>query len=365
MNTKEVINYNNEESWQKHFADSFSDLKSLADYLNIKINDELKIVKKKYPVQVTKYYANLIDKNKIFQDPIFKQCFPSSQELESSLNLNLDGLNENDLMPVPRLIRKYSDRAVILSSNECAMHCRFCFRKRQWKHDRQRSNISMHEINVITDYLKENKEISEVLLSGGDPLIMNDSKIFKIIDEISDCKNISVIRVCTRMLVTLPQRITDSFAKELSKRNKVWVVSHFNHEKELTNESVGACSKLIKNGINVLNQSVLLKGINDSEEKLEKLLKKLVANKIIPLYLFHIDPIKSVEHFATGIDCGLELIEKLRPKVSSLAMPTFAIDLPEGGGKVNLQPNFLENGKYIGINNKKIKYPFYNKINKK
>ena len=358
MSDKELINYSQKESWQNHFADSFSNLESLAEYLNLKLDNDAKKVAKRFPIRITKYYADLIDKNNITSDPIFKQCFPSPKELETSLNLKLDGLDENDLMPIPRMVRKYSDRVVILSSNECAMHCRFCFRKRQWLTDYKCSNISMEEVENITDYLKENPEISEVLLSGGDPLIMSDEKILKIIDKISECENISVIRICTRMPATLPYRITSSLAEELGKREKVWVITHFNHEKELTQLATSACNKLIKNGINVLNQTVLLKEINDSEYDLENLLKKLVANKIIPLYLFHIDPIQSVEHFATGIDCGLKLIEKLRPKVSSLAMPTFAIDLPEGGGKVNLQPCFLKNDKYIGINNKQINYPF-------
>ncbi len=358
MTTRDVINYKKEESWQTIFANSFSDLQSLANYLEIQIDEDLLQVATEYPIIVPKYYADLIDKNNIPNDPIFRQCFPSRLELLTLKNLSFDGLNEEDLMPIPKLIQKYSDRVVILSSNQCAMHCRFCFRKRQWKQGNKCENISLNEVDNIVKYLQQHEEISEVLLSGGDPLVLNDEKLLKIVDKISQCPNISVIRICTRMLVTLPQRMTDNLIDELSKREKIWVITHFNHVNELTTTSLERCQKLIKNGINVLNQTVLLKDINDDASELEQLFKKLVAHKIIPLYLFHVDPIKSVEHFATGIECGLSLIKELRTKVSSLAMPTFAIDLPEGGGKVNMQPNFYDKNGYLGINNKKINYPF-------
>ncbi|UDQ99041.1 KamA family radical SAM protein [Lentisphaerota bacterium WC36G] len=359
MNKTQLIdNCINKKGWQKIFADSFSDLQSLAEYLNVEIDGKISKVAKEYPVLVTKYYADLINKEDVFNDPIFKQCFPSAAELTPKKELSLDGLNETELMPTKRVIRKYNDRVVILTSNECAMHCRFCFRKRQWNSNKKCQNISLEEVDNIVKYLQQAPEISEVLLTGGDPLIMSDEKILKIIDKISECQNISVIRICTRMLVTLPHRMTENFAKELAKRSKVWIITHFNHCNELTPLSLKACHMLIQNGINVLNQSVLLKEVNDSTSELEKLFKELIANKIIPLYLFHIDPIKSVEHFATGVEKGLELMSELRSKTSSLATPTFAIDLPEGGGKVNLQPNFFYNGKFLGINNKKINYPF-------
>ena len=238
------------------------------------------------------------------------------------------------------------------------MHCRFCFRKRLWQKNSEKIGvISDKELADAVAYLNKNPQINEILLSGGDILILKDEIIEKIIDQIKTVSSIDTIRLASRLPVTLPARITDKFVKMLQKKENIWLVTHFNHNNELTEKARCACSKLIKAGIPVLNQSVLLKGINDNPDIIANLCKKLVAAKIKPLYLFHVDPIKSVTHFATGVDAGIKLMRQIR-ELSSLAMPIFAIDLPNGGGKVPLWPDYRQNNNYIALNGHKTEYPF-------
>ncbi len=261
-------------------------------------------------------------------------------------------------MIAPRMIRRFYDRVVVLVTAKCAGHCRFCFRKRLWKSDAELNDISNRELEDMVAALKAHPEIEEVLLSGGDPMMLADERLIEIIRVFSDLEQIKVIRLGTRIPVMFPDRITGQLAEKLAEFEKLWVLTHFNHPNEVTLESSNVCRKLISRGIWVLNQTVLLKGVNDSPEILEQLFRKLLAIKVKPHYLFHVDPVRGVRHFATGIEPGLEVLRYLRGRLSSLGTPTFAIDLPEGGGKVALQPDYEENGCFWDIHNKKlIKYP--------
>ncbi len=321
----------------------FYSLKDIEENLCVKIPKDLYAVEKEYPVLVSEYYLNLINKNNIPDDPIWKQCIPDISELSDSTS-DEDPQCEKKYISVPKLIHRYKDRALLLVTTRCTTQCRFCFRKRYWKQGTARQDISDNELKNAINYLKTHPEIKEVLLSGGDPLILSNSKLDYILNAVCSTGTIEVVRIASRVPVTNPARINDGFVKMLSKYDGVWVVTHFNHPNEVTHESMDACKKIISAGIPVLNQTVLLKGINDNPEVLEKLFRSLIKNKIKPHYLFHVDPVKGVKHFATGIEKGLEILRYFRKNLSSVATPHFSIDLPEGGGKVSLQASYSKDG---------------------
>ena len=307
-------------------------------------------VEKKYPLLVSDYYLKLIDtaEKNIENDPIWRQCMPSGDELKDE-NSSYDPLAEEAQMPVPRLIHRYPDRAVLLTTGRCATRCRFCFRKRTWTEGRELSDISQTELAKVCAYLRSNPEISEVLISGGDPFMLSGEDLRYILDELSSIESISILRLGSRVPVTLPAMITPETIKMLASYPGLWLITHFNHPRELTAESIEICREFIQSGIPVLNQTVLLKGVNDDAGILEKLFRQLIAIRVKPHYLYHVDPVRGVRHFATGIDKGLEILKEFRSKLSSLAVPTFAIDLPEGGGKVALQPQYCQDNKYPSV----------------
>ena len=306
-----------------------------------------------YPVLANDYYLGLIDPNDP-DDPIRRQVFPDIQEL-SDVNSSYDPLAENAQMPVPRLIRRFADRAVLLSTSRCAMHCRFCFRKRYWTKDQQElEDITDSELEEIINFLKQTPEIKEILISGGDPLMLGCSRLQEIILKIKEIPSVLTIRVGTRIPVVMPSLVTDELAEFFGSVEGLWVLTHFNCVNELTLQSVEACKKFIRNGVPVLNQTVLLKGVNDTAQDMEKLFRALISYRIKPHYMFHVDPVRGVRHFSTGIEKGLEILRYFRKNLSSLAIPTFAIDLPEGGGKVHLQADYFQDGGYPDLDNTKI-----------
>ncbi len=291
---------------------------------------------------------------------IWKQCIPSADELKEFPGFESeDGLGEDSCSPLPLLIHKYPDRALLLVTNRCPVYCRFCFRKRRWKNGEADRDITDDELNAICAYLKEHKEIREVLLSGGDPLMLSDSRLIFIISNLIK-SGIETIRICSRIPSTMPDRISDKLMKTISAFGaSIWFLTHFNHPDEFDCDSREACRKIIKNGIPILNQTVLLKGVNDDAELLAKLFRELVRTGVKPHYLFHADPVCGTGHFATGVAKGLELVKYFRENLSSLAVPVFALDLPEGGGKVPLQAEYYDssNNSFKAIDGRTISHP--------
>ena len=321
--------------------------------IGIDMPEELKAVETAYPVYLNSYYLSLIDCSDWRHDPVALQAFPHIDELADRCS-SFDPLAEEEQMPVNKLIHRFRDRVVVLTTGVCAMRCRFCFRKREWAAGNFLPELSDQELADIIDYLRTHSEIREVLLSGGDPLMLPFERLLKIVREIKALPNIDIVRIGTRIPVVYPQRITFELAQALADIPGLWIATHFNHPKELTPEALQACKLFISNGIPVVNQTVLLKNVNDSADILEELFRKLVANRIKPHYLFHVDPVRGVRHFATGIGCGLDILRTFRSRLSSLAVPTFAIDLPQGGGKVALQPDYCQDGKYPDIHDQKL-----------
>lgn len=336
-----------------------SNSKHILNNLSKKYLDEFNEVTLKYPFKNSNYYNSLINKDNLPNDPIFRQVYPDIKELnENTVYTDHDPLNEDMQMPVPNLIHRYKDRAVLLTTNACAVHCRFCLRKRKWNSNLTQTKLSNNELKEVCQYLKDTPAIQEILISGGDPLMLTNYELKNIINSLIEVKSIKILRLGSRIPVVLPERIDEELVEILSSVNGLWFATHFNHPNELTEKSLDACIRLIKSGVPILNQTVLLKGINDQVGILEELFTKLATNRIKPHYLFHIDPVQGNEHFATGINKGLELIDELRNRISSILTPVFAIDLPKGGGKVHLHPDYnLGKDCYQGINGDLFHYP--------
>lgn len=291
-------------------------------------------------------------------DPIFRQCAPDVRELNNSEEIKEDGLNEESQMPVPRLIHRYPDRVVLLVTNRCAVHCRFCFRKRLWKDDVLSEDIDDIALETVMEYLLKHPEVKEVLVSGGDPFMLKTERLSYILNSLLRLDTIEVIRIGTRIPVVLPMRVDTELLEMLTSISGLWIATHFNHPNEITTESVNACQQIIKAGIPIVNQTVLLAGVNDNSTVLETLFRQLIKIKVKPYYLFHVDPVKGVEHFATGLECGMRILGEFRCRLSSLAIPTFAIDLPGGGGKVPLQIDYRDGEAYTALAGQKMTYPF-------
>ncbi|MBQ4328902.1 MAG: KamA family radical SAM protein [Lentisphaeria bacterium] len=322
-------------------------------FVGVEKAENLEHIEAVYPFLSNEYYLSLIDWSNFSKDPIALQSFPLQTELEDE-NSSFDPLAEEEQMPVPRLIHRYHDRVVILANSHCAMRCRFCFRKREWANGASLMPLTDAELDEIIAYLQKHTEVREILLSGGDPLMIAETRLLEILRRLKEVPSIDIIRVASRIPVVWPDRITPSLASALGDISGVWFATHFNHPREITQESSAACQRLVKAGVPVINQTVLLKGVNDRAEILEELFRKLTALRVKPYYLFHVDPVRGVRHFATGIECGLEILRTFRSTLSSLAVPAFAIDLPEGGGKVALQPDYRIDGKYPDIHGKKL-----------
>jgi len=299
--------------------------------------DSLKAAEK-FPLAITPYYLSLIKKPDS-SDPIFLMSVPQGQELQNPPFLEDDPLDEDQHMPIPGLVHRYPDRALFLVTSACAMYCRHCTRKRVTRS--RESCISTARLKRTVEYLQKHPEIRDVIISGGDPFTMADSVIESVVAAIRSVPSVEVIRIGTRTPVTLPFRITDELTNRLRKYHPVWINTHFNHPNEITPESVEACGRLADAGFPVGNQSVLLKGVNDDAKIMEELLRGLIRMRVRPYYLFQCDLVAGIEHFRTPLACGIEIMERLRGRLSGIAIPSFVVDVPHGGGKVPVLPNYV------------------------
>jgi lysine 2,3-aminomutase len=292
-----------------------------------------------FPMAITPYYLSLVDAKNLENDPIFKQAFPDVRELQVREYDMEDPLGEEKDSPVPGITHRYPDRVLLHISNTCAMYCRHCTRKRKVG-DRD-SIPSKEQISRGLEYIKNTPVIRDVLLSGGDPFLLNDEYLDWILTEVSKIPHIEVVRIGTRTPVVLPQRITPSLLNVLEKHHNLWLNTHFNHQKELTEQAKEAVKKLTRIGIPVGNQSVLLADINDCPVVMKKLVQKLVKNRVRPYYIYQCDLSEGLEHFRTSVGKGIEIMESLRGHTSGFAVPTYVVDAPGGGGKIPVSPNYL------------------------
>jgi len=293
----------------------------------------------RFPLSITPYYLSLIDTRDMENDPIFKQSFPSSQELRVMKCDMPDPLHEDRDSPVPGVIHRYPDRVLLIVSNMCAMYCRHCTRKRRVGD--QDSIPARAEIEAGIDYIRRTPQIRDVLLSGGDPFLLSDDYLEWILSELRRIPHVEVIRIGTRTPVVLPFRITDDLVRMLRKYHPLWINTHFNHPLELTQSSREALAKMADAGIPLGNQSVLLAGVNDCPRIMRALVHKLARNRVRPYYLYQCDLSEGLNHFRTPVGKGIEILESLIGHTSGFCVPTYVIDAPGGGGKIPLMPNYL------------------------
>ncbi|MBF0522155.1 MAG: KamA family radical SAM protein [Candidatus Omnitrophica bacterium] len=285
---------------------------------------------KKLSMAITPYFASLIDP-KDPTCPIRLQSVPQKFELETSNGEMTDPLEEDRCSPVPGLVHRYPDRVLFLVSEMCAMYCRHCTRSRMVGKRTRKLNRENYE--AAFDYIRSNKKIRDVLISGGDPLILQDEDLEYILKSVRSISHVEFVRIGSRIPVTLPQRITFDLVK-LLKKYSPWMSIHFNHPKEITKRVKFACELLADNGIPLGSQTVLLKGINDKPSVMKKLMHELLKIRVRPYYIYQCDPIAGSKHFRTTVATGINIMEKLYGFTSGYAVPTFVIDCPGGGGKV-------------------------------
>lgn len=296
----------------------------------------LNSVLEKYPVFITPYYFSLI-KNNNLNDPLRRQCIPSIEELKDQSGDD-DPLMENKFMPVPWLVHRYPDRVLVNSSNMCAMNCRHCTRKREWS--KGRIMRTLLDIDRMAYYVSRHKNIKDVIISGGDPLLYSTDRLEYIVKKFRDIKHVEIIRIGTRAPVVLPQRVDEHLASMLKRYRPIWLNTQFNHPREITKESRLACDKILSAGISINNQSVLLKGVNDNAKTMSELCRGLLSIGVRPYYLYQCDIVKGAGHFRTPLSRGTEIIKAMRGEISGMAIPHFVVDLPKGGGKVPLEPEY-------------------------
>lgn len=344
-----------EGNWQTDYKNS---LQSIADLITaVPIPEEeipfLKQVVKVFPMRIPAYYFSLIGDVGDSCDPIRKQCVPSIEEIKESAGDKVDPLGEEKTSPFPCLVHRYPDRVLLLVSSNCFMYCRHCTRKRLWKN--RISDPTLRDIEKALAYVREHKNIREIVVSGGDPLTLPTEKLDYILSVISRCENIEVVRIGTRAPVVFPQRIDYNLCKTLEKYNKVWINTQFNHPREVTQEVTLACAKLQKCGIPMSNQSVLLRGINDDAGIMTELCHKLQRIRVRPYYLFQCDPVIGASHFRTSVFKGIDIVSKMRGYTSGMCIPTFIVDGIDGNGKVPLGPDYLVSTSNEGITLKNYK----------
>ena len=309
-------------------------------------SSDLERVTNEYPMRINPYYLGLIRR---VGDPIWRQAIPDKQELQDAV-CQEDPLNEENLSPVPNLVHKYPDRALLLVASQCAVYCRFCTRKR--KVGTKRMVISRDTIKAGLEYLRRTPDIRDVLVSGGDPLLLADEQLQWVLEALRRIPSIEIIRIGSRVPCTLPMRVTRKLAALLKRYHPLYLNTHFNHPAEITPEAALACSRLADAGIPLGCQTVLLRGVNDTPEVIKTLMRKLLRIRVKPYYLFQTDLTKGTNHFRTSIEKGQTIMRSLIGHLSGLAVPTYAVDAPGGGGKIPLTPNYvLRYGPQLIFNN--------------
>jgi lysine 2,3-aminomutase len=321
------------ELWQQMVRDSVHTVEQLVQRFGID-KAVAESLNEFFQVRINPYYLSLI---RYPGDPIWLQCVPDIQELQD-LDAEEDPLMEDAMSPVPNITHRYPDRALFLTTSQCGLYCRFCTRKRKVGDSEK---ISMKGLEAAFNYLEQHNEIRDVILSGGDPLMLTDVMLEKILKRLRQIPHIEIIRLGTKMPCVLPQRITPKLVEMLKKYHPIYINTHFNHPWEITPESSKACQMLADAGCPVGNQMVLMKDVNDDPVIVKELMQKLLKNRVRPYYMYMADETKGANHFRTSIAKGLEIIDKLRGWTSGLAIPHFVIDAPGGGGKIPILPNYV------------------------
>ncbi len=326
--------------WKWQVRNRIETLEELKKFIPLTLEEEEGIKKclESLRMAITPYYLSLIDINDE-HDPIRKQAIPTAFELIRSEADLLDPLHEDGDSPVPGLTHRYPDRALLLVTDQCSMYCRHCTRRRfAGHHD---SALPMTQIDNAIDYIAKTPVIRDVLISGGDPLLLSDERLEHIIKRLREIPHVEIVRIGSRVPVVMPQRITEDLVDMLKKYHPIWINTHFNHPNEVTEDSKRACERLANAGIPLGNQSVLLRGVNDCVHVMKKLVHEIVKIRVRPYYIYQCDLSLGLGHFRTSVSKGIEIIEGLRGHTSGFCVPTFVVDAPGGGGKIPVMPNYV------------------------
>lgn len=327
-------------NWQWQVSHRISDVDTLKKYLPLTAEEEAGTRKalENFRMAITPYYLTLIDPDDP-NDPVRKQAVPSGDEAYRSPEDLLDPLEEDGDSPVPGLTHRYPDRVLFLITDMCAMYCRHCTRRRlAGQKDGARTR---QQIDDCIDYIRRTPEVRDVLLSGGDALLMSDDRLEYILSNLREIDHVEIIRIGTRTPVVLPQRITPEFCNMIRKYHPVWLNTHFNHTNEITPDSKRATTMLADAGVQLGNQSVLLRGVNDCVHVMRKLVNGLAYIRVRPYYIYQCDLSLGLSHFRTPVAKGLEIVEGLRGHTSGFCVPTYVVDAPGGGGKIPVMPDYM------------------------
>lgn len=344
------------EQWQIDLQNCIRNLDGLEKYIPVLNRDKMEKVLSNMRLSITPHTRSLIDFDNP-NDPLLLMCVPQERELVFSPEDLVDPIGDNSKSPVPFLTHRYPDRVIIYVTFSCSQYCRFCFRKS--KTGSAGPGPGNVDIQNILKYLSDHPQVEEVILSGGDPLTLVDSDIEEWLKSLRKIKSIRRIRIHTRTLVNLPSRITDDlvsmFKRNMDATNPIYVVAHFNHANEIAEENIQAVAKLVDAGVVVLNQSVLLRGVNDSPVVLEQLFRKLADIRATPYYIHQLDLAQGISHFRVPIERGIQIMQELQGRVSGIALPKYMLDIPGGEGKIPLS---FEYAKKISDRQWELKTPF-------
>lgn len=326
--------------WKWQFKNRITTVEELEKIIHLSEKEKQDIGQclKLFRMAITPYYASLMDPVDPLC-PIRMQAVPTIRETYIAPYEMEDPLDEELESPVPNIVHRYPDRVLFLVTHMCSMYCRHCTRRRTV--GEEDFVISEEEVEAGVNYIAQNPQIRDVLISGGDPLTMSDERLEGIIARVRKIEHVEIIRIGTRVPVVMPMRITPELLGMLKKYQPIWINTHFNNPKELTPDSLKACADIIDAGIPLGNQSVLLRGINDDTQIMKELLLKLVKARIRPYYLYQCDLSQGLSHFRTRVEKGIEIINDLTGSISGYAVPKYVIDAPHGGGKVPMNPKYI------------------------
>ncbi len=332
-----------EEQWNDYrwqLKNVIQDIETLEKVIQLTPEEKANLKKclQKFTMAITPYYASLMDRENP-SCPVRMQSVPSLSEIYEDPSDLADPLHEDVDSPVPGLTHRYPDRVLLLVTNICSMNCRHCTRRRLVGD----CDVHMPESNVskAIEYIRNNPQVRDVLISGGDPLVLPDDQLESIISRLREIEHVEIIRIGSRTPVVMPQRITPELVSMLAKYHPIYVNTHFNHPKEISAEAKEACARLANAGIQLGNQSVLLRGLNDHAEVMKQLVHKLLTIRVKPYYIYQCDLSLGISHFRTTVSKGIEIIESLRGHTTGMAVPTFVVDAPGGGGKIPVMPQYM------------------------
>ena len=327
--------------WRQQLAHSITDLASLERAVALTADERAGVQRALaggFPLAITPYYASLID-GRDPHCPIRLQVVPRLAEGEVVPGDLRDPLGEEANEVAPHLVQRYPDRALLLATDRCSVYCRFCTRSRMV--GQGGGTRSLASLESAFAYLRAHPSVQEVIVSGGDPLILSDARLAALLERIAGIESIGNVRVASRTPVTLPERITEGLCTALRAHPSVWLMTHFNHPRELTAEARRATGLLVDRGIPVMNHTVLLRGVNDDSAVLEALFRGLVRMRVRPYYLLQTDPVRGTGHLRTPLSVGIAIMEQLQGRLSGIALPKFIVDTPNGRGKVPVGPNYV------------------------